>query len=160
MNTQYCPQCGNSLIPQAQFCSACGAKINQRPALVKNEKQKNSMQNNSRVRRAFIALLAGGALLIVAAVFFTLSQKPIPTSSSTVVDSHPEEGIPYPEVPRLSLADAKARYEAGTAIFLDVRGQEDYEVAHIPNALSLPLSEIETRYQELPLEAEIIAYCT
>ncbi|GAB4577309.1 MAG: hypothetical protein Fur0022_00400 [Anaerolineales bacterium] len=118
------------------------------------------MQNHRHVRWAFMALLAGGALLMIASMFFLLTQKPTPITSSAVVDSHPEEGIPYPEVPRLSTTDAKARYDAGTALFLDVRAQEDYETAHIPNARSLPLSEIEARYQELPLAAEIITYCT
>jgi rhodanese-related sulfurtransferase len=61
-------------------------------------------------------------------------------------------------VPRISLAEAQARYDDGTALFVDVRGQEEYDTAHIPDAISLPLADLEARYQELPQDAEIITY--
>jgi rhodanese-related sulfurtransferase len=42
---------------------------------------------------------------------------------------------------------------------LDVRPKEEYRAGHLPQALSLPLEELEARLAELPLEKEIIAYC-
>ena len=53
--------------------------------------------------------------------------------------------IPYPDVPRVSLADAKAAYDQGTAVFLDVRGTSDYETEHITGAISIPEMQIESR---------------
>ncbi len=44
-------------------------------------------------------------------------------------------------------------------IILDVRPYTEYQQGHIPGALSLPLSELEERLQELPKEVEIVAYC-
>ena len=61
---------------------------------------------------------------------------------------------------RVSLDEAKKHYDAGTAIFLDVRGVEEYRSAHVPGALSIPLAEIEARSGELSPEARIITYCT
>jgi rhodanese-related sulfurtransferase len=44
-------------------------------------------------------------------------------------------------------------------ILLDVRPKEEYRAGHLPQALSLPLEELEARLSELPPEKEIIAYC-
>jgi len=45
------------------------------------------------------------------------------------------------------------------AILLDVRPVEEYAAGHLPHALSMPLSELEDHFEELPLEKEIIVYC-
>jgi rhodanese-related sulfurtransferase len=42
---------------------------------------------------------------------------------------------------------------------LDVRPKEEYRAGHLPQALSLPLEELEARLSELPTEKEIVAYC-
>jgi rhodanese-related sulfurtransferase len=44
-------------------------------------------------------------------------------------------------------------------IILDVRPFIEYQQGHIPGAISLPLSELEARLEELPKDAEIVAYC-
>jgi rhodanese-related sulfurtransferase len=67
--------------------------------------------------------------------------------------------LPFPEVARVSLADAKARSDAGTAVIVDVRSFEEYQTGHIPNAVSIPLFELTSRYQELPKNVELITYC-
>jgi rhodanese-related sulfurtransferase len=75
-------------------------------------------------------------------------------------DSPAEADLPYPDVPRVSLAETKAAAEAGTALIVDVRSQNDYNAGHIPTAISLPIDDLEARYGELPQDAEIITYCT
>ena len=63
---------------------------------------------------------------------------------------------------RISPADAKARVDAGEAIFLDVvttPGWEQLTIA-IPGAVRIPPEEIERRFGELPRDRAIIAYCT
>lgn len=44
-------------------------------------------------------------------------------------------------------------------ILLDVRPREEYQAAHLPQARSIPLAELDTRLAELPLDQEIVAYC-
>ena len=118
-----------------------------------------------------LALLTGGVLLSAPVYYLgirprlTVTQpgalvNPPSADSAAGLDVHDEEGIPFPDVPRLALADAKARFDDGSALFVDVRDLDAYAAAHIPNSLSLPLGEIESRYQELPKDAEIITYCT
>jgi len=51
------------------------------------------------------------------------------------------------------------RVRAGDAMVVDVRPPEEYAVAHLPGATSMPLTELERRLSELPKDKEIVAYC-
>ncbi len=44
-------------------------------------------------------------------------------------------------------------------ILLDVRPAEEYEASHLPQARSIPVTELEARLAELPADKEIVAYC-
>jgi rhodanese-related sulfurtransferase len=46
-----------------------------------------------------------------------------------------------------------------TLVLLDVRGREDYQSGHIKGAWSMPLAEIDARYNELPRDREVVTYC-
>ncbi|MEU7041413.1 ArsR family transcriptional regulator [Streptomyces varsoviensis] len=45
------------------------------------------------------------------------------------------------------------------ALVIDVRPSDDYAMGHVPGAFSLPSRELLSRLDELPDDAEIIAYC-
>jgi rhodanese-related sulfurtransferase/DNA-binding MarR family transcriptional regulator len=47
----------------------------------------------------------------------------------------------------------------GDVVVIDVRPEEEYDVAHLPYARSMPVTEIEKRLAELPKGREIVAYC-
>lgn len=47
----------------------------------------------------------------------------------------------------------------GDVVVIDVRPEEEYDVAHLPYARSMPVTEIENRLAELPKGSEIVAYC-
>ncbi|KAA3644044.1 MAG: rhodanese-like domain-containing protein [Chloroflexi bacterium] len=112
-------------------------------------------------RGTFKLLTIGGTLLVIAAAVLLMPKQSVEAPSSVnVPDSHDNDGVPYPEVPRISLEDAKARYDEQSAIIVDVRSEEEYETSHIPGAYSLPVSELEARYQELPQNVEVLTYCT
>jgi len=66
----------------------------------------------------------------------------------------------YPDIPRVSMPEAKAAYDAGTAIFVDVREAEAYRERHITGAVSMPITELPDRYTELDPQSWIITYCT
>jgi rhodanese-related sulfurtransferase len=44
-------------------------------------------------------------------------------------------------------------------VLVDVRPPEEYRAGHIPGAISLPLSELTDRLNDLPRDAEVVAYC-
>jgi rhodanese-related sulfurtransferase len=51
------------------------------------------------------------------------------------------------------------RVRAGDVTLIDVRPREEYEAAHIPGAISVPLAELGRRVRELPKRRDIVAYC-
>ena len=164
MTTQFCLQCGTRLGLTARFCQACGAPVEHITSQsYSNPHSKEEWSGSPRSIPLIVWVLAGGLMLLVIGflLLFNAERPTPPTDSAAALpDSHDEQGIPYPEVPRISLADAKARSEAGIAFIVDVRSQEDYAAAHIPDAISLPLADLEMRYRDLPQDAEIITYCT
>jgi hypothetical protein len=117
----------------------------------------------------FGALLLGGALLwLVVATRQSATQAAIPptqvvspvTPVAGLVAPVATPAIPYPEIKRISLGDAKAAYELKSAVFIDVRGEPYYTESHIPGALSMTNDEMSSRMGELDKKAWIITYCT
>lgn len=51
------------------------------------------------------------------------------------------------------------RVREGLVMVLDVRPQEEYAAGHLPNAINIPLSELEKRLEEFDPSQEIVAYC-
>jgi rhodanese-related sulfurtransferase len=51
------------------------------------------------------------------------------------------------------------RLRSGMATILDVRPEDEFASGHLPNALNIPLSQLERRLAELPADQEIVAYC-
>ena len=116
-------------------------------------RQKKSKQ---KIDPSIWVILIGGLMLVVAvAVLVIQAQQP---AQSAVTNQN--SNIPYPQVERVSLQDAKVAYDAGTAIFVDVRGDDLYNTGHIPGSLSIAESEMESRFTELDPNAWIITYCT
>ncbi|MFU8806717.1 MAG: ArsR/SmtB family transcription factor, partial [Bradymonadaceae bacterium] len=63
------------------------------------------------------------------------------------------------DMERVDAQTLVARVREGAVIALDVRPVEEYQNAHIPGAISIPLADLERRLDELPVNREIVAYC-
>jgi rhodanese-related sulfurtransferase/DNA-binding transcriptional ArsR family regulator len=59
----------------------------------------------------------------------------------------------------IGAAELLQRLLEGNIVLLDVRPAEEYAAGHLPDALSMPVTELETRLPELPQDWEIVAYC-
>jgi len=66
------------------------------------------------------------------------------------------------EVPRVTVEEAKAAFDSGEAIIVDVRWHTDFEASHIPGAINLYVDEINANPNGLNLNKDqwIITYCT
>jgi hypothetical protein len=104
-------------------------------------------------RSPLLLFIGGGIVLLVVAILLANQNAAAPTPAIA-------EDIPYPEIQRVSLADAKAALESGSAVLLDVRSAEAFAGQRIAGSVNIPTGEIPARYQELDPNAWIIPYCT
>jgi rhodanese-related sulfurtransferase/predicted transcriptional regulator len=63
------------------------------------------------------------------------------------------------ELEPVSRAELLDRLRRGAATVLDVRPEDEFAGGHLPNALNIPLSQLERRLAEQPQGQEIVAYC-
>jgi len=110
-------------------------------------------KSNSKPFPLFLLIGGGIALIIAALLLVNQNRSAAPAAQLT-------EEIPYPEIARVSLADAKAALESGSAVLLDVRSAEAFTAQRIAGAVNIPTAEIQTRLSELDPNAWIIPYCT
>jgi len=83
------------------------------------------------------------------------------------VEAPPKNGVgdrapvKEPAVPDVSLEQAKAQYDAHTALFVDARSREAYARGHIVGAISLPAEGIGSGVPSLPggKDATVVVYC-
>ena len=120
-----------------------------------------SNRSSERVRSIVPLLMIGvgvGLIFIVVAYMLLQNRPPAASDSPNIPTASAEQT--YPEIPRVSLADAKTAYDQHTAVFVDVRDASSYAAAHIPGALSIPLSDLTNQLGKLNKSDWIIPYCT
>ena len=59
----------------------------------------------------------------------------------------------------VSRDELRARLRKGSVLVLDVRPTDEYAAAHLPGAISIPVSEIKRRLKEIPKSQDIVACC-
>jgi ArsR family transcriptional regulator len=59
----------------------------------------------------------------------------------------------------VSRSELMARLRDDLVVVLDVRPEDEFQLGRLPRALNIPLSQLEHRLAELPLVAEVVAYC-
>lgn len=118
------------------------------------------MNKTTRINTPIYMLVSGGVLLIiVASILISQNSGGVVTKKpTTLADSHEDET--YPEIPRISIEEAKAALDEGTVVLLDVRDADLYATSHLPGALNIPLAELQSRLEELDIAIWIITYCT
>lgn len=125
------------------------------------------------------AVIFGAIALVAALVTVALTVRPPPAPAAPAVAqptaAHPPvegtaaAGAELPEahgsldpggpaVELIGVAEARARLDAGTAIFVDVRSGSDYAAGHIPGALTITAEDLDSRLGQLPAGSVIIAY--
>jgi 3-mercaptopyruvate sulfurtransferase SseA len=102
-----------------------------------------------------IALLLIGFLLMAGAVVLFLSDLGVDRAAAPAGDT-----IPFPEIARTSLADAREAYETGSVVFLDVRTAGEYAQSRIPGSTNIPMDELPDRLGELNPEDRFLTVCT
>lgn len=89
-----------------------------------------------------------------------------------LVRNHPEAAVveavkPAPEEPAklvvITLYEATKYHGSGSAIFVDARSAQRFEMGHVPGALNVPSSDFDAGYARsatrMPKDALIVVYC-
>lgn len=108
-----------------------------------------------------------GALLMLSIV--TACQSSAAPTNITKIESTPaqapnnapaEAAHADEDAPRISLAEAKKDFDAGTAIFVDTRDASAYALEHIKGSINIPIADLQAKIGTIPTDKKIIAYCS
>jgi len=91
-------------------------------------------------------------------ILFTLSLATIMTGCSVAASWH--KFASDAEVPRISLKDAKADFDAGNAIFVDTRGGDAWKQERIKGSINIPVGSDYKDFLQLPRGRKVILYCS
>jgi rhodanese-related sulfurtransferase len=67
--------------------------------------------------------------------------------------------VDWDSIPGLSPEQAWQRMNEGDAILVDVREPDEYSLIHAEGAISIPLSVLAERYQEITRERDLLLIC-
>ena len=62
-------------------------------------------------------------------------------------------------IPRITIQEAKALYDAGNVKIVDVRLKNLYDQGHIKGAANVPEAEVGTHIKDLPKQGNLVLYC-
>lgn len=118
-------------------------------------KRKKPLAPKSQVSPPVLLILLGAVLVFAVLLYLALSGGNTSNGAQTT-----NPNVPYPEVERVSLSDAKKAFDDKTAVFLDVRSVSSFQASHIPGAINIPADQIASSLEELDPQQWIITYCT
>ena len=120
------------------------------------KKYRRAASRNQKDKLGPALLIGAGIFIVLAVVVWQLSLLP----ATTLPQASGNFDIPYPEIERVSLADAKKAFDSNEALFIDVRDSGTFGSKHIVGALNIPLNELEQRINDVPKDRWIITVCT
>ncbi|WP_343054923.1 rhodanese-like domain-containing protein [Paenibacillus taichungensis] len=66
----------------------------------------------------------------------------------------------FPDVKSITKKELLAKMKKDNIVLLDIRPTDEYEVSHIPNAISVPLEQLDEYLKTLnKSDVEMVAYC-
>lgn len=103
------------------------------------------------MKRYIFAIFLVGLLITVSACT---------TPSQTEVKPAETEPIELENLPKsIDVSTAAALTNNEDVVFIDVREQWEYDEKHIPGITLIPMSELESRLDEIPIDKTVILTC-
>ncbi len=115
------------------------------------------MSNKRRASTLPLILVGLGLILIIGAGGSYLQFANRPSVTSPPQSLVEENAL---NVPRIGVKDAKAAFDLGSAVFVDVRDAGAFTRSRVSGSISIPLEELPQRLEELDPADWIITYCT
>ena len=100
-----------------------------------------------------------GLTFIVTLIIGVAFSAPLALAKDMTAEDFKKEALKH--ITTISVADAKALFDKGGVIFLDVRTEKEYKKGHIPGAVNLPRGKLEFKIdKEIPdKNASVVVYC-
>jgi 3-mercaptopyruvate sulfurtransferase SseA len=99
----------------------------------------------------------------IAGVFYAVSCT-TPASPPVIVDNKKPASAEHSDhtddAPRITLADAKKDFDAGAAVFVDVRAEAAFKDEHIKGAVNITGGALDPKVSGIPKGKKIIVYCS
>jgi 3-mercaptopyruvate sulfurtransferase SseA len=113
-----------------------------------------SAQHQPRSRSTIqLAITLAGAVLLLVAILWIVDRRLGDSQTASAA-------LTTDQIPRVTLAEARAAWDQGVAVFVDARTVDAYNSGHIPGAHSIPVNLVSASLSELEPNAWIITYCT
>jgi len=95
-------------------------------------------------------IILGGALVVIIGLitFLSLSSEALPAAAPSV------------EEVRIPLDAAKAAFDSGEALIVDVRNEPEFEKSRIPGAILIPVNDVAGNEPDVDKDMLILTYCT
>jgi hypothetical protein len=176
-----CHHCGATLAEAASTCPVCGASLTSsgradRPTAVSSEADEGGGTTPLRIGLALLAVALFGlglwALVRNSTDHSLDAATTLPTRRAAAADPTPARRTPAASsaehahddsaldtARRMTVAEARAEFEKGTAVLADVRSRDAYNTRHIKNAVLLDEETLHGSLDHLPKDKLIITYC-
>jgi hypothetical protein len=112
------------------------------------------------MRYLFLILLLAGALVFSSCQTAQTASKKDGTPTPAPPAANHNTAQPDDGAPRIRLADAKANFDKGTAVFIDTRPEDTYKQEHVKGAINITLMDDAGKYSSIPKGKKIIVYCS
>ena len=113
------------------------------------------MNNKIAAAAVSLVLIAG----VASAQYKPKNQQKPAAAPSNVNVGQLQKAPQATEFRRISREDAYKLYQSGQAVFIDVRSHQSFSQGHIKGALSIPNSQLITRFSEVTPGKTVITYC-
>jgi DNA-binding transcriptional ArsR family regulator/rhodanese-related sulfurtransferase len=107
-----------------------------------------------RAGRQIFYRLAGEDVAALTVELAAVAERRRPSVRADLAAALPLEGMRL-----MSRSELLAASKGGDVVVLDVRPVDEFAAGHLEGAVSIPLAELADRLNEIPADAEVVAYC-
>jgi rhodanese-related sulfurtransferase len=112
------------------------------------------------MRASLYILLAIAAVSMIALAGCNSTDSKAGPMAKATPGTATQAAAPVDDVHRISISEAKAEFDGGKAVIIDVRGEPTFKAGHIKGAQMIAFQDIATKSGELPKDKTIILYCS